>query len=73
MLIAIYAFAAKLKTLCLMRSDSIPGHGMASAGETYPIPIDVDEPATVQLSVQGVKQGAIKAEHEPLFVGILCD
>jgi uncharacterized caspase-like protein len=57
MLIAIHAFAAKLKTA---GPDAVgflyySGHGIASAGENYLIPVDVDEPSTVLLSVQGVK------------------
>ena len=35
------------------------GHGIASAGENYLIPVDIDEPSTVQLSVQGVKQSEV--------------
>src|SRR5262247_1929604 len=63
MLIAIHEFAAKLKTA---GSDAVgflyySGHGIASAGENYLIPIDVDEPSTVQLSVQGVKQSEVLA------------
>jgi|SRR6516225_2655121 len=57
MLIAIHDFASKLK-------DAGPdagflyysGYGIASAGENYLIPVDIDEPSTVLLSVQGVKQ-----------------
>jgi hypothetical protein len=30
-------------------------HGIASAGENYLIPVDVEEPSTVELEVQGVK------------------
>ena len=61
MLVAIYAFAAKLKAA---GPDAVgflyySGHGIASAGENYLIPIDVDEPSTVQLSVQGVKQSEV--------------
>ena len=37
------------------------GHGIASAGENYLIPTDVDEPSTVSLSVQGVKQSEVLA------------
>ena len=63
MLIAIHAFAAKLK---LAGPDAVgllyySGHGIASAGENYLIPTDVDEPSTVQLSVQGVKQSEVLA------------
>jgi CubicO group peptidase (beta-lactamase class C family) len=54
MLIAIHAFAAKLKAA---GPDAVgflyySGHGIASAGENYLIPTDVDEPSTVLLSVQ---------------------
>jgi hypothetical protein len=35
---------------------SYSGHAIASAGENYLIPVDVDEPSTVELSVQGMKQ-----------------
>jgi Caspase domain/PAN domain len=63
MLIAIHAFAAKLKTA---GPDAVgflyySGHGIASAGENYLIPTDVDEPSTVLLSVQGVKQSEVLA------------
>jgi uncharacterized caspase-like protein len=37
------------------------GHGIASAGENYLIPTDVDEPSTVQRSMQGVKQTEVLA------------
>src|SRR5262245_40170789 len=62
-LIAIHAFAAKLKAA---GPDAVgflyySGHGIASAGENYLIPTDVDEPSTVQLSVQGVKQSEVLA------------
>jgi hypothetical protein len=63
MLIAIHAFAAKLKTA---GPDAVgflyySGHGIASAGENYLIPTDLDEPSTVLLSVQGVKQSEVLA------------
>src|SRR5262245_28926772 len=63
MLIAIHAFAAKLKAA---GPDAVgflyyAGHGIASAGENYLIPTDVDEPSTVLLSVQGVKQSEVLA------------
>ena len=63
MLIAIHAFAAKLKAA---GPDAVgflyySGHGIASAGENYLIPTDVDEPSTVLLSVQGVKQSEVLA------------
>src|SRR5262249_56970726 len=37
------------------------GHGIASAGENYLIPIDVDEPSTIELNVQGVKHSEVLA------------
>src|SRR5262249_39187245 len=63
MLIAMHDFAAKLKAA---GPDAVgffyySGHGIASAGENYLIPTDVDEPSTVQLSVQGVKQSEVLA------------
>src|SRR5262245_17520451 len=63
MLIAIYAFAKKLNAA---GPDAVgflyySGHGIASAGENYLIPTDVDQPSTVQLSVQGVKQSEVLA------------
>ena len=63
MLIAIHAFAAKLKAA---GPDAVgllcySGHGIASAGENYLIPTDVDQPSTVLLSVQGVKQSEVLA------------
>jgi uncharacterized caspase-like protein len=35
------------------------GHGIASEGENYLIPVDVAEPSTVELNVQGVKQSDV--------------
>jgi hypothetical protein len=63
MLAAIYAFSAALKAA---GPDAVgflyySGHGAASAGENYLIPIDVPEPSTVQLSIQGVKQSEVLA------------
>jgi uncharacterized caspase-like protein len=63
MLIAIHEFASKLKAA---GTDAVgflyySGHGIASAGENYLIPVDIDEPSTVQLSVQGVKQSEVLA------------
>ena len=63
MLLAIHAFASKLKAA---GSDAVgflyySGHGIASAGENYLIPVDIDEPSTVQLSVQGVKHTEVLA------------
>jgi Caspase domain len=63
MLVAIHAFAAKLKAAGPEAVGFLyySGHGIASAGENYLIPTDVDEPSTVQLSVQGVKQSEVLA------------
>jgi hypothetical protein len=61
MLRAIHDFALKLKGA---GPDAVgflyySGHGIASAGENYLIPIDVEEPSTVELNVQGVKQSEV--------------
>ena len=61
MLLAVHAFAARLKAA---GPDAVgflyySGHGIASAGENYLIPVDVDEPSTVLLSVQGVKHSEV--------------
>jgi Caspase domain len=63
MLLAIHAFAARLKTVGPNAVGFLyySGHGIASAGENYLIPVDLDEPSTVQLSVQGVKQSEVLA------------
>jgi uncharacterized caspase-like protein len=63
MLLAIHALAARLKTAGANAVGFIyySGHGIASAGENYLIPVDIDEPSTVQLSVQGVKQSEVLA------------
>src|SRR5262249_24793736 len=63
MLRALYEFAAKLK---VAGPDAVgflyySGHGIASAGENYLIPVDIDEPSTVLFSVEGVKQGEVLA------------
>jgi hypothetical protein len=63
MLRAILEFAAKLKAA---GPDAVGflyycGHGIASAGENYLIPVDVEEPSTVELSVQGVKHSEVLA------------
>jgi formylglycine-generating enzyme required for sulfatase activity len=63
MLIAIHDFASRLKGA---GADAVgflyySGHGIASAGENYLIPVDIDEPSTVLLSVQGVKQSEVLA------------
>jgi uncharacterized caspase-like protein len=39
------------------------GHGIAPAGENYLIPVDIDEPSTVPLSIQGVKQSEVLATY----------
>jgi uncharacterized caspase-like protein len=61
MLTVIYEFASKLKAA---GSDAVgflyySGHGIASAGENYLIPTDVDESSTLQLNVHGVKHSEI--------------
>jgi len=63
MLSAIYGFAAALKAA---GPDAVgflyySGHGLASEGENYLVPIDVTEPSTLQLSIQGVKQSEVLA------------
>jgi Caspase domain len=63
MLRTIHEFAGKLKAA---GSDAVgflyySGHGVASAGENYLIPVDVEEPSTIELSVQGVKQSEVLA------------
>jgi uncharacterized caspase-like protein len=63
MLIAIHSFAEKLKDA---GPDAIgflyySGHGIASAGENYLVPVDIDEPSTILLSVQGVKHSEVLA------------
>jgi formylglycine-generating enzyme required for sulfatase activity len=61
MLQAIYAFASTLKNA---GPDAVgflyySGHGAASQGENYLIPIDVTEPSTEQLRIQGVRQSEV--------------
>jgi formylglycine-generating enzyme required for sulfatase activity len=61
MLRAILEFAAKLKAA---GPDAIgflyySGHGIASGGENYLVPVDVEEPSTMELNVQGVKQSEV--------------
>src|SRR5262249_46951117 len=63
MLGAIYAFASALKAA---GPDAVgflyySGHGAASQGENYLIPVDVSEPSTEQLRIQGVKQSEVLA------------
>jgi uncharacterized caspase-like protein len=59
MLIAIHDFASKLRDAGSDATGS--GHGIASVGENYLIPVDIEEPSTVQLSVQGVKHSEVLA------------
>jgi hypothetical protein len=62
MLTAIYGLAHKLKSA---GSEAVvgflyySGHGIASAGENYLMPVDIDEPSTIQLSVHGLKQSEV--------------
>ena len=63
MLRAIHELATRLKEA---GPDAVgflyySGHGIASAGENYLIPVDVEEPSTVELSVQGVKHSEVLA------------
>ena len=63
MLRAFLEFAGKLKAA---GPDAVgflyySGHGIESAGENYLIPVDVEEPSTVELSVQGVKHSEVLA------------
>ena len=63
MLLAVHDFAAKLSAA---GADAVgflyySGHGIASAGENYLVPIDIDEPSTRLLSVQGVKHNEVLA------------
>jgi len=63
MLRAILEFAAKLKAAGPNAVGFLyySGHGIASAGENYLIPVDVEEPSTVELSVQGVRHSEVLA------------
>ena len=38
-----------------------PGHSIASAGENYVSPVDIEEPCTVELAVKGVKRSEVFA------------
>jgi len=63
MLLAVHAFATRLKAA---GPDAVgflyySGHGIASDGENYLIPTDVDEPSTLLLRVQGVKHSEVLA------------
>ena len=57
MLRAVHEFATKLGAAGPNAVGFLyySGHGIASAGENYLIPVDVEEPSTVELEVQGVK------------------
>jgi hypothetical protein len=63
MLTAIHGFAEKLKAAGPEAVGFLyySGHGIASAGENYLIPVDLEEPSTIQLSVQGVKHSEVLA------------
>jgi uncharacterized caspase-like protein len=63
MLLATYEFAAKLKSAGANAVGFLyyAGHGAASAGENYLIPVDVLQPSSEQLSVHGVKQSELLA------------
>jgi uncharacterized caspase-like protein len=61
MLLAVHDFAGRLKAA---GPDAVgflyySGHGIASQGENYLIPVDVEEPSTLQLSVRGVKHSEV--------------
>ena len=63
MLLAVHAFATRLKAA---GPDAVgflyySGHGIASEGENYLIPTDVDEPSTLLIRVQGVKHSEVLA------------
>jgi uncharacterized caspase-like protein len=63
MVLAINDFAAKLKAA---GPDAIgflyySGHGVASEGENYLVPVDIEEPSTRLLRAQGVKQSEVLA------------
>ncbi|MFZ4806322.1 MAG: SUMF1/EgtB/PvdO family nonheme iron enzyme [Hyphomicrobiaceae bacterium] len=62
-LLAVHDFAAKLKDA---GKDAVgflyySGHGIASGGDNFMIPVDVDEPSTRLLSVRGVKHTEVLA------------
>ena len=63
MLRAIHDFAGKLKGAGSGAVGFLyySGHGIASLGENYLIPVDVEEPSTVELNVQGVKHSEVLA------------
>jgi len=63
MLRAIHEFATKLGAAGPNAVGFLyySGHGVASAGENYLIPVDVEEPSTVELEVQGVKNSEVLA------------
>jgi hypothetical protein len=63
MLLAIHAFASKLSAA---GADAVgflyySGHGIASAGENYLIPVDIEKPSTELLSIEGVKHSEVLA------------
>jgi uncharacterized caspase-like protein len=60
---AVYEFASKLKAAGPEAVGFLyySGHGVASGGENYLVPIDIDEPSTVKLSIQGVRQSEVLA------------
>ena len=61
MLVAIHEFASKLKAAGPGAVGFLyySGHGIASEGENYLIPLNVDEPSTLKLRVQAVKQSEV--------------
>jgi len=63
MLLAVHAFAAKLGAAGGHAVGFLyySGHGMASAGENFLIPVDVEEPSTEQLSVHAVRHSEVLA------------
>ncbi|MGP0088646.1 MAG: SUMF1/EgtB/PvdO family nonheme iron enzyme [Xanthobacteraceae bacterium] len=63
MLSGVYEFASKLKAAGPEAVGFLyySGHGVASGGENYLIPVDIDEPSTVKLSIQGVRQSEVLA------------
>jgi len=63
MLRSVHEFAGKLKSAGpnAMGFLYYSGHGIASAGENYLIPVDVDGASTLELSLQGVKHSEVLA------------
>lgn len=62
-LLAVHDFAAKLQAAGPEAVGFLyySGHGLASEGENYLVPVDIDEASTVLLRVQGVKQSEVLA------------